>query len=36
MNHLKQLVYEYYDLMGYLVKNNVHEGKEKDGGMKWN
>jgi hypothetical protein len=32
MNHLEQLVYEYYDWMGYLVKNNVHVGKLKKGG----
>jgi hypothetical protein len=32
MNHLEQLVCEYYDWMGYLVKSNVHVGKRKEGG----
>jgi hypothetical protein len=32
MNHLEQLVYEYYDWKGYLVKNNILVGKRKEGG----
>ena len=32
MNHLEQLVYEYYDWMGYLVKSNLRVGKRKQGG----
>jgi hypothetical protein len=31
MNHLKQLVYEYYDWMGYLVKIMSMWEKEKKG-----
>ncbi len=32
MNHLEQLVYEYYDWLGYLVKHNIKVGKLKHGG----
>jgi len=32
MNHLEQLVYEYYDWLGYLVKSNINVGKRKQGG----
>jgi hypothetical protein len=32
MNHLEELVYEYYDWKGYLVKRNVKVGKRPKGG----
>lgn len=32
MTHLEQLVYEYYDWLGYLVKHNVKVGRLKKGG----
>jgi len=32
MNHLVQMAYEYYNWKGYLVKNNIHVGKRKQGG----
>jgi len=32
MTHLEQLIYEYYDWQGYLVKHNVNVGKRKEGG----
>jgi hypothetical protein len=27
MTHLEQLVYEYYDWLGYLVKHNIKVGR---------
>ncbi len=32
MTHLEQLVYEYYDWSGYLVKHNIHVGRLSHGG----
>jgi len=32
MTHLEQLVYEYYDWLGYLVKHNIKVGRLKRGG----
>lgn len=32
MNHLEELVYEYYDWSGYLVKRNIHVGRLRRGG----
>ena len=32
MTHLEQLVYEYYNWCGYLVKNNIKVGRLKHGG----
>ena len=32
MNHLEQLIYEYYDWQGYIVKHNVKVGRLKKGG----
>ncbi|MDP3244902.1 MAG: hypothetical protein Q8M83_04580 [bacterium] len=34
MTHLEQLVYEYYDWLGYLVKHNIKVGRRKKGGWK--
>jgi len=32
MNHLEQLVYEWYEYQGYFVRRNVHVGKRSNGG----
>jgi len=32
MNHLEQLVSEWYEYKGYFVRKNVHVGKRKNGG----
>ena len=32
MTHLEQLVYEYYDWLGYLVKHNIKVGRLQRGG----
>lgn len=32
MTHLEQLVFEYYDWLGYLVKHNIKVGRLKRGG----
>ncbi len=32
MTHLEQLVFEYYDWLGYLVKHNIKVGRLKHGG----
>lgn len=32
MTHLEQLIYEYYDWLGYLVKHNIKVGRLKHGG----
>lgn len=32
MNHIEELVYEYYDWRDYLVKKNMNVGKRKAGG----
>jgi len=32
MNHLEQLVSEWYEFQGYFVRRNVHVGKRSNGG----